>query len=325
MRHTAAKDYLLFRIIENGYSAAAQHIDTVRNWYGNDRGREMAAAMFAVLQIRPQENGFLQKIKVRMHPARPQAIQVAVKGGTPFLCVEASRRKGGLPWEEIAFCAGRCAGRMLLPDGVIPPEGGPVKAFLPDALAPLILFNTACDVLARRRRPPGEECITLLDPQGRLARRAGRLLAFASLVRVVTDNTAVYEQTAEQVMEDYGAALLVQDTFAGARDSTVVIAPDGLRESFFPKRKCAVFTNRESRGGYLCITAEGIDLPEPYCRLIPDGINPDRFAGALYEASGLRELSRRTYTRLKLYGTTTNPDGAARMLSAVREEGGSNG
>lgn len=121
-----------------------------------------------------QENGFLQKIKERMHPARPQAIQVAVKGGTPFLCVEASRRKGELPWEEIAFCAGRCAGRMLLPDGIIPPDGGSVKAFLPDALAPLILFNTACDVLSRRRQPPGEECITLLDPKGRLARRAGR-------------------------------------------------------------------------------------------------------------------------------------------------------
>lgn len=112
-----------------------------------------------------------QKIKERMHPARPQAIQVAVKGGTPFLCVEASRRKGELPWEEIAFCAGRCAGRMLLPDGIIPPDGGSVKAFLPDALAPLILFNTACDVLSRRRQPPGEECITLLDPKGRLARR----------------------------------------------------------------------------------------------------------------------------------------------------------
>lgn len=56
------------------------------------------------------ENGFLQKIKERMHPARPQAIQVAVKGGTPFLCVEASRRKGELPWEEIAFCAGAALG-----------------------------------------------------------------------------------------------------------------------------------------------------------------------------------------------------------------------
>ena len=58
-------------------------------------------------------------------------------------------------------------------------------------------------------------------------------------------------------MEDYGAALLIQDTFAGARDSTVVIAPGGLKESFFPERKCAVFTNQESSGGYLCITAEG--------------------------------------------------------------------
>ena len=131
MRHAAAKDYLVFQGKQSGYSATAQHIDTVRNWYGNDQGREMAASMFAVLQIRPQENGFLQKIKERMHPARPQAIQVAVKGGTPFLCVEASRRKGELPWEEIAFCAGRCAGRMLLPDGIIPPDGGSVKAFLP--------------------------------------------------------------------------------------------------------------------------------------------------------------------------------------------------
>ncbi len=34
-------------------------------------------------------------------------------------------------------------------------------------------------------------------------------------------------------MEDYGAALLIQDTFAGARDSTVVIAPGGLKRASF--------------------------------------------------------------------------------------------
>lgn len=275
--------------------------------------------MFAALQIRPQETGFLQKIRERLHPAEPQAVQVAVKGGTPFFCVEASRRRGTLPWEDIAFCAGRCAGRMLLPEGVVPPAGSPVKPFLPDALAPLVLFNTACEVLLRRQKPPGEECITLLDPKGVLAQRAGRLLPFASLVRVVTDNTSAYEQTAEQVMEDYGAALLVQDTFSGARDSTVVIAPGGLTESFFPERKCAVFTNRETSGGYLCITAEGIDLPDTFCRLIPEGIDPDRFACALYESCGLRELGRKTYTKLHLYGTATNIGGAARMLGAMGE------
>ena len=95
---------------------------------------------------------------------------------------------GGIPPERRAplgrdrFLCGRCAGRMLLPDGIIPPDGGSVKAFLPDALAPLILFNTACDVLSRRRQPPGEECITLLDPKGG-SRAGSRLLAFASLVR----------------------------------------------------------------------------------------------------------------------------------------------
>lgn len=173
MRHAAAKDYLVFQGKQSGYSATAQHIDTVRNWYGNDQGREMAAAMFAVLQIRPQENGFLPKDQRTHASGKAAGNSGCSEGQHAFSLCGGIRRKGELPWEEIAFCAGRCAGRMLLPDGIIPPDGGSVKAFLPDALAPLILFNTACDVLSRRRQPPGEECITLLDPKGRLARRAG--------------------------------------------------------------------------------------------------------------------------------------------------------
>lgn len=274
--------------------------------------------MFATLQLQPQETEFLKKIYRRLRPARTQAIQVAVKGGTPFFCVEAARRRNGIPWDDIAFCAGRCAGRMLLPQGLIPPDDSPVKPFLPSALAPLTLFNTVCEVLSRRATPPTEECITLLDARGLLAHRAGRLLPFASLVRIVTENTAAYERTADRVMEEYGAALLIQNTLSGARDSTVLIAPDGLAESFFPEKKCAVFTNRETRGGHICVLISGIDLPEQYGRLLPAGIDPDLFAGALYEECGLRALGERTCTRLRLYGTTTNIGGAARMLAAMK-------
>ncbi len=78
---------------------------------------------------------------------------------------------------------------------------------------------------------------------------------------------------------------------------------------------------KKAAAGYFCITAEGINLPGALLPAYPGwDNNPDQFAGALYEASGLRELSRLTYTQLKLYGTTTNPGGAARMISAVREE-----
>lgn len=280
----------------------------------------MVTAMFAALQLRPQETGFLKKIGGWLRPARTQAVQVAVKGGAPFFCVDAARRRNGIPWEEIALCAGRCAGRMLLPQGLVPPDGGPVKPFLPDALPPLALFNTACAVLSRRGTPPAEECITLLDPKGLLAHRAGKLLPFASLVRIVTENTAAYEQTAERVMEDYGAALLIQSSLSGARGSTVVIAPDGLDESFFPEKQCAVFSNRDTRGGHVCVAASGIELPEPYSRLLPPGIDADQFAGALYEECGLRALGERAYTRLTLFGAKTNIGGAARMLSAMRKE-----
>lgn len=273
--------------------------------------------MFSVLQVRPQETGILKKIREKILPSPTQAVQVAVKGGAPFLCVEVSRKKGRIPWEEAAACAGRCAGRMLLPAGLVPPADSPIKAFLPSALAPLVLFNTACEVLSRRQSPPGEECITLLDSKGLLAHRAGRLFPFASLVRVITDNTAAYEQTAEQAMEDYGATLLIQDTFSGAQDSTVVIAPEGLAESFFPGRKCAVFSTKEGEGEYTGVTAEFIALPEAYTRLVPSGIDQDVFAAALYEGCSLRSLGELTYTRLKLYGTTTNISGAARMLGAI--------
>lgn len=276
--------------------------------------------MFAVLQIRPQETGFLKKMRERLHPAQTQAVQVAVKGGTPFFCVETSRRKGEIPWDEVAFCAGRCAGRMLTPAGVTPPDGCAVKPFHPRALTPLAVFNTACAVLARRNIRPSGECITLIDPKGLLAHRAGRLIPFAALVRVITDNTDAYEQAAERIMEDSGAALLIQDTLCGAQGSTIVIAPDGLTESFFPPNPCAVFTSRETSGGYVCVQVGRIDLPEPYGRLLPDGIDPDEFAGALYEECGLRSIGERCCTRLQLYGTTTNIGGAARMLSAMRQK-----
>ncbi len=278
--------------------------------------------MFAVLQIRPPEKGLMKRSWRCLRPAKPLAVQVAVKGGAPFLCVTVSKKHGRIPWEEIAFYAGRCAGRMLLPNGLLPPVDCPVKAFHPTVLAALALFNTACAVLAQRHAPPEMERITLLDPTGALARRAHRLLPFASLVRIVTQKPAAYQQAAERAMEDYGAALLVQETGIGAGDSTVVIAPYGLNGDFVPAARCAVFlgAGHVCEAGGITIRAEGFDLPEPYQRLLPEGIDADRFACALYEECGLRALGERTYTSLQLYGAMTTTGGAAKMLGALHKQ-----
>ncbi len=284
--------------------------------------KRKGSLMFAVLQVRPPEKGILKRGWRYLHPGKPIAVQVAVKGGAPFLCVTVSKKRGQIPWKEIGFYAGRCAGRMLLPNGLLPPADCPVKPFCPTALASLALFHTACAVLAQRHAPPEGERITLVDQTGALARRADKLLPFAALVRIVTQRPSAYQPAVKQAMEEYGAALLVQETGIGAGDSTVVIAPYGLNGDFVPAARCAVFLGGSStcETGGVTIRAEGFDLPEAYRRLLPEGIDADRFACALYEACGLRALGEQTYTRLQLYGATTTIGGAAKMLGALHRQ-----
>lgn len=276
--------------------------------------------MFAVLNIRPKSDKVYKRMWEYAFPKKTEILQTAVRNGAPFFTVNVSRIRGEIPWDEISFYAGNCAERMLLPKGVIPPATSRVKAFVPKLLPQRVLFNTACELLSRISKNPIGKTITLIDMNGDLTREVHRLVPFASTVRVVTKKEELYEPFSEKIMEDFGASLLITDNVDSAADSNIIIAPDGLTDEILPSKTCIVFSGREQPSqGYVSVTGRDMNLQPCYRRIVPQGIEPDIFAAALFEKCGVVNLVTLTYTRLHLYGTDTTLCGAAKMLAAIQQ------
>lgn len=275
--------------------------------------------MFAVLNIRPKSEKLYKRMWEYAFPKKTEILQTAVRNGAPFFTVCVSRVRGEIPWDDVAFYSGNCAERMLLPKGVIPPANSKVKAFVPKFLPQRVLFNTACELLARSEQSPVGKTITLIDNNAVLTREVNRLVPFGSAVRVVTNKTEDYELYSEKIMEDFGATLLLTDNIDSAADSNIIISPEGLPEEILPSKTCIVFSGKQQPSqGFVSVTGKDVNLQPCYRRIVPHGIDNDMFAAALFEKCGVISLGTLTYTRIHLYGTDTTLCGAAKMLAAIR-------
>lgn len=274
--------------------------------------------MFAALIIRPQSNKFLKRKFQNIFPKKTEVLQTAVRNGAPFFTVIVSRKKGEIPWEDIEFYVGNCAERMLLPEGVLSPENSRIKVFEPQVLPKRVLFNTACELFSRSKRNPVGRTITLIDENGAMVHEVYRLVPFASAVRVVTQKGELYDRVSQEIMERFGATILIADSVSGAADSNFIIAPEGIPDSFLPSGKCAVISGREQPSrGFISVTCKNMNLQEHYRRVVPRGIDSDIFAAALFEKCGVASLAGLTYTRLHLFGADTTLCGAAKMLDSL--------
>jgi len=267
--------------------------------------------MFACLQItRERPRGWRRGTP-------PALVRVEPPGGAPFFRLEVTRRgKSELPWAEIERMAGRLRTRMLFPEGVCPPPPPPartasqaqlepgLRAFVPRRLPLLLCLRAAQRVLQDARIPARQLRVTVVDSRGALARQLEPLVPLAGSLRVYTPDPAVYRAAAGQLQRRYGVTLVVSDSPACFAQSHVVVAED-LR----------LFTGRES--GLILTPDSGTALPgcraarcgepllpEAYARLCPPGIDPLRFACALYELCGVKEMERLRFTHFSFDGVS---------------------
>jgi len=279
--------------------------------------------MFACLQITKEA----PRLRGWRKGTPPILVRVEPPGGAPFFRLEAARRgKGELPWAEIERVAGRLRTRMLFPEGVCPPPPPPpcsasraqlepgLRAFAPRRLPLLLCLRTAQQILQAAQAPARQLCVTVVDSKGLLARHLEPLVPLAGSLRVFTPEPSAYRAAAEQLQRRYGVTLVISDSPACFAQSHVVVAED-LR----------LFTGRE-RGLILsppliltpdtgaappgCRAARCGDpvLPEAYSRLCPPGIDPLRFACALFELCGVKEMERLLFTHFHFDGVIRHPN-----------------
>ena len=279
--------------------------------------------MFACLQIIKEA----PRLRDWRRPAPPALVRVEPPGGAPFFCLEtARRRRGELPWPEIEQAAGRLRTRMLFPEGIAPPPPPParsaaqaqlepgLRAFAPRRLPLLLCLHTAQQVLQAARAPARQLRVTVVDSRGALTRQLEPLVSLAGSLRVFTPEPGLYRAAAEQLQRRYGVALVVSDSAACFAQSHVVVADD-LR-LFTGRENGLIFTpdTETPLPGCRVVRCGAPVLPEAHAGLCPPGIDPLRFACALYELCGVKEMERLQFTHFGF-------DGVSRAFS-VRELAG---
>lgn len=248
--------------------------------------------MFAVLKLLPREKGLRARIRERFEKSEPTVTQIPVKSGAPFFSVEMRIGRDGADWTALAAMLGRCAKRLLIEDGIVLPESGIVKRFVPERLPSILLFNSAVQLMENSGLPPVNCSCTLIDKTGIFCSALHKLIPLAASVRVVTDQIESYEAAAEQIFEAFGASVVICEEEPTALRDTFVLRP-------FAASGAGTVTVTDKDERHSILHGEGIVLPQEYADLLPQNTDPLVFASALYELCGVRVLSSLTYTHLK--------------------------
>lgn len=275
--------------------------------------------MFVALELTQHgAGGIRNRIREILYRPVPE-MQDAEALGRRYLLIRAPLVRGVPDWEEIAVLAGRYAGRMLLPDGVIPPEGSPIRTIQCPGFMRKVLCETVCALIDQTRMPLYRRILGFIDPDASHRDWLPQLLRHFTTIQVVTDREALYEETALEMMEKMGAPVAVRGNGALTPDCVLALAPDHTR---FPRElrfSCPVMTS-----GSLAplrntdiITAPEIEASESLRLLSPEGVSPHRFAAALHEYCGLELARYRAATVRYNYQQISLAEAARLLLAAV--------
>ncbi|MCL2507664.1 MAG: hypothetical protein FWF05_00665 [Oscillospiraceae bacterium] len=262
--------------------------------------------MFVILQIGERKKDVLSRLKERFSPEEPGLSKIAVRNGAPFFILRVRRRKDGVPWAEVKSAAGKGAARMLYTSDDRPPESMKLRAFEPDRLPFWGIWNSAAGLLKNSGVNPPELRLGIVDCEGELCGELSRAVMLASVVRVVTRKTRLYEAAAEKMMERYGASVLVGSDEAFVENCNFVVRKEGLAIG--------------GHGSSCAVTGSGFELPAEYAGLRPENVDETLFACALYECCGVRALGKQPFENLFWNGTKeSQPEIRSKIINILQK------
>lgn len=244
--------------------------------------------MFAVVTVQqPAATGLWGRVGRRFCPPRAKAAVATALGVNYLLLAAQPGRKDRLPWERIADQAGRMGRRLVLPPGVQPPPGSGLGAFCPSAWRLAVALCTAQAVFHRSGLPLYRRRVGLLDPSAKGLALVEPLLRYCSEVWVWSEQPEPYQALAEEMMELYGASVVLTGRAGALRSLPLLFAPYPCQPAGLESPALLLAPAGISWNGQILtdlLPAAGA-LPPP-----PPGIEASLFAGALYELGSVRRL-----------------------------------
>lgn len=221
----------------------------------------------------------IKKVKVRKRrfgkTVFPLPERYTAATGFPYYVLPLPVIDGKPDWEYTSGAAGGCAGRIIVPEGLEPPEGCGLDVYFPERFASEAVFEAAVRLLEKSDERKNGLTVTVYDPRALLSGEVWRLPEVSARVRIVTENAGKYEFSRKKAMELFGASLV----FCGStRESDAVLT---------------AVSARPPGGEYKILSLRGRPITAPAA--LPEGVKkPDCpgldnlvFCGALSELCGV--------------------------------------
>ena len=248
--------------------------------------------MFVCLVVQKQNSaGIFQRLINILTAPKVQA-QTMCACGVEYLLIKAESGRKGVNWQKVERLAGSLAEEILAPEDVKLPPSSPLKRYNCTLFNRQVLLRSACELIDRTRMPMYRRILGLVDDTGEYADFLNELLKHYTSVKVVTQATDVYEKAAQDMMEQWGAPVFVGTEPESLAECVLILAPKGMQSVCSFRSGCPVLLgDRETASGQNSqdvFTGLRVQPKKELLELVPTGIDPHLFMGALLEYGGVQ-------------------------------------
>lgn len=244
--------------------------------------------MFVVLTIRQEERGLLARAVERLGRSPLEIRRKSFLGNGYYHIIDHVSRPGGAPhWRLLAQTLGRASARLVTEEGVEPPPGLGLGLCRPAVFAGRMTAMAGVQTLRLLGDEGRRAAVALVDEDGLFSWCAGELCRQCALVRVYTRRPERYAALCRELMEGFGASLLLAQEPEELSGCLFAVSPAATGVWKLPLPVLTV--DRSGIQGRPTVNRLEPDLPPEILEEIPAGIPPALFLGAAWE-TGLRRF-----------------------------------
>ena len=250
---------------------------------------------------------------------RPYSITADIRrsGDISIMNINYRSRRGRIRFDKIYdLCIGKR--KTLLCSRDIDLDGTYFRRFDDREFRTILMGNFICSVLEKADTPPSCLSICYYDPHAEYPSLLGRLTQFSDLITVISDMPRFYENEADRIAVENGAAVSVSNSAENLRSSDILIAPTLIEKNLPLSPETTVFTVAEPsvpcKG--TVITDYHASLMQEYSQLRNDNFHDEYIMAAIYSLCGKKELAQTVPSSCSNNTDIFTLEGAVRLIKS---------
>lgn len=201
-------------------------------------------------------------------------------------------KRGKIKWKKIAKLLGKKEFKLLFPNQLPIMTKLGIKRFSSINLQKRLCKNAVLEVLNKAKLNPNKLRISLIDETGEHYELLRKIIKFSSQIDVITLNERLYLEKQMDLMDEFGASVMVTKNKDWLFKSDIVVAPEPINEPLPIKKESVVFSSEINK--YLnCLNAYyeyKVEIPLKYKKLKPQNVSVEYFLSALFDEYNLSDL-----------------------------------